>query len=46
MVDCHVGVLGSNPWGPRILSPWNYVTGGSGNLVAPELASGSGSGIP
>ena len=28
-----------------MFSPWNCYTGGSGNLVAPELASGSGSGI-
>ena len=46
VVDCHAGVLGSNPGGPRIFSPWNYFTGGSGNSGAPELASGSGSGIP
>ena len=46
VVDCHAGVLGSNPGGPRIFSPWDYYTGGSGNSVAPELASGSGSGIP
>ena len=46
VVDCHVGVLGSNPGGPRIFSPWNYYTGGSGNSVAPESASGSGRGIP
>ena len=37
--------LGSNPGGPKIFSPWNYFTGGSGNSVAPELASGSGSGL-
>ena len=24
VVDCHAGVLGSNPDGPRIFSPWNY----------------------
>ena len=46
VVDCHAGVLGSNPGGPKIFSPWNYFTGGSGNSGAPELASGSGSGIP
>ena len=45
VVDCHAGVLGSNPGGPRIFSPWNYFTGGSGNSVAPESASGSGSGL-
>ena len=44
-VDCHAGVLGSNPSGPNIFSPWNYFTGGSGNSVAPESASGSGSGL-
>ena len=26
VVDCHAGVLGSNPGGPRIFSPWNYFT--------------------
>ena len=40
MVDCHIGVLGSNSGGPK--DPWNYFTGGSGNSVAPESASGSG----
>ena len=45
VVDCHAGVLGSNPGGPKIFSPWNYFTGGSGNSGAPELASESGSGI-
>ena len=24
MVDCHAGVLGSNPGGPIIFSSWNY----------------------
>ena len=43
MVHCHVGVLGSNPGGAKRFSTWNYFTGGSGNLVAPESASGSGS---
>ena len=46
VVDCHAGVLGSNPGGARIFSPWNYFTGGSSNSVEPELAFGSGSGIP
>ena len=23
MVDCHAGVLGSNPGGPKRFSPWN-----------------------
>ena len=45
VVDCHAGVLGSNPGGPKIFSLWNYFTGGSGNSVAPESASGSGSGL-
>ena len=45
MVDCHTGVLGSNPDGPQIFSPWNYFTGGRGNLVAPESASGSVKGL-
>ena len=38
VVDCHAGVLGSNPGGPKRFSPWNYFTGGSGNSVAPESA--------
>ena len=42
VVDCHAGVLGSNPGGPTYPS-WNYFTGGSSNSVAPESASGSGS---
>ena len=24
VVDCHTGVLGSNPGGPKRFSPWNY----------------------
>ena len=43
VVDCHTGVLGSNPGRPKRFSPWNYFTGGSGNSVVPESASGSGS---
>ena len=31
VVDCHAGVLGSNPGGPKRFSPWNYFTGGSDN---------------
>ena len=46
VVDCHAGVPDSNPGGAKKFSPLNYFTGGSGNSVAPELASGSGSGIP
>ena len=41
VVDCHAGVLGSNPGGAKIFSPWNYFTGGSGNSVAPESALGA-----
>ena len=41
VVDYHAGVLGSNPCGPKIFSPLNYFTGGSGNSVAPELALGA-----
>ena len=37
VVDYHAGVLGLNPGGSKIFSPWNS--------VAPEWASGSGSGI-
>ena len=32
VVDCHAGVLGSNPEGPKRFSPWNYFTGGSGKF--------------
>ena len=46
VVDCQAGVLGLNPGRPKIFSPLNYFTGGSGNSVVPELASGSGSGVP
>ena len=45
VVNCNTGVLGSNPGGPQIFSPWNYFTDGSGNSVAPEWTSGSGSGL-
>ena len=34
-----------NPGGPKIVSPWNYFNGGSGNSVALESASGSRSGL-
>ena len=44
VADCHAKVLGSNPGRPKRFSLRNYLTGGSGNLVAPESASGSGSG--
>ena len=45
VVHCHEGILDSNPGRPKRFSPWNYFTGGSGNLVVPESASGSGSGL-
>ena len=45
VANCQAGLLGSNPGGPKRFSPWNYFTGGSGNSVAPESASGSGSGL-
>ena len=45
VVDCHAGVLGLNPGGSKIFSPWNYFIGGRGNSVAPEWASVSGSRI-
>ena len=45
VVNCHARVLGSNPGGPKRFSPRNYFTGGSGNSVAPESASGIGSGL-
>ena len=44
VAESHTGVLGSNPGGPKRFSPWNYFTGGRGNPVAPESASGSCSG--
>ena len=45
VVVCYTGVLGLNIGRPKIFSPWNYMyfTCGSGNSVAPESASGSGS---
>ena len=45
MVDCHAGVLGTYPGGPKRFSPWNYFTGGSCNSVVPVSASGSGKGL-
>ena len=45
VVDCHAGVLGLNPGRPKIFSPWNYLTVGSGNSVMPESASLSGRGL-
>ena len=27
VADCHAGVLGSNPGGPKIFSSWNYFNG-------------------
>ena len=41
LVDCHAGVLGSNPGGPKRFSPQNNFIAGSGNSVAPVSASGS-----
>ena len=32
VVNCHAGVLGSNPGGPKRFSPWNNFTGGSGGI--------------
>ena len=46
VVDCHAGVLGSNPGGPKIFSPWNYFTGGSGNSEAPNRPLGAVAGSP
>ena len=34
VADCHAGVLGSNPGGPKRFSPRNYFTGGSLGAVA------------
>ena len=45
VANCHARVLGSNPGGTKRFSPWNYFTGCRGNSVAPESASGSGSGL-
>ena len=42
VVDCHAEVLGSNPGGPKRLSPWNYFNGVRNNSVMLESASGSG----
>ena len=45
VANCHAGILGSNPGGPKRFSPWYNFTGCSCNLVAPESASGSPSGL-
>ena len=36
---------GFESWRTQRFSPWNYFTGGSGNSVAPESFSRSGSGL-
>ena len=45
VVDCHAGVLGLNPGGPKDFSLWNCFNGVRSNLVTPGAASGSGSGL-
>ena len=45
MIDCHAGVLGWNPGGPKRFSHLNYFTVGSGNSVKSESASGSSRGL-
>ena len=35
VVDCHAGVLGSNPGGPKDFSLWNYFNGVRSNSVTP-----------
>ena len=37
MVDCHAGVLGSNPGGPKRFSPWNYFKGNSPYPAMPDI---------
>ena len=45
VVDCHAGVLGSNPGGPKDLSLWNCCFKGvRSNSVTPGVASESVSG--
>ena len=41
VVDFHAGVPGLNPGRPKDFPHCNNFTGGSGNWVLPELASGS-----
>ena len=33
VVDCHAGVQGLNPAGPKDFFLWNYFTGGSGTPI-------------
>ena len=44
VVDCQAAILGSNPDGPKIFSPWNYFNGVRSNSVTPLAASESESG--
>ena len=45
VVDCHAGVLGSNPGGLKDFSLWNCFNGVRNNSVTPGMASESGSGL-
>ena len=45
VVDCHAGVLGSNPGGPKDFSLWNYFNGVGSNSVMPGAPSESSSGL-
>ena len=44
VVDCHAGVLGSNPGGTKDFSLWNCFNGVRSNSVTPGAASESESG--
>ena len=44
VVDCHTGVLGSNPGGPKDFSLWSNFNGVRSNSVTPGAASETESG--
>ena len=44
VVNCHAGVLGSNPGGPKDFPLWNCFNGVRSNSVMPEATSESESG--
>ena len=44
VVDCHTGVLGSNPGRPKDFSLWNCFNGVRSNSLRPKVASESESG--
>ena len=44
VVNCHAGVLGTNPGGPKDFSLWNCFNGVRSNSVTPGATSESESG--